>query len=437
MRPILLVVSLIAAVAVPATAMFMRLHEPVPVDRLIENVGAYVEDNPDDAEGHYTLGRIHSLAYAKMAFELPQTDGAGGPDEVVVAPVEVINERIPNMDEPAKLPWFEPYDSVQVGKARFEDALTYPRVSALPDEGRRHLEASLAEYAKAVEMAPDEALYWLGYGWMLEELAEQTDAAVTRPAADEITRPADSEELRDRAARAYNHALTLDFQKDDQVDTEKADVPVGVEAADNLLRLIKRDGVSEAEQPHIARIEKQLAEIKARPLGITPIVFAANSRDLADLIDPHARVAFDLAADGLGREWPWVTPDAALLVWDPNGVGSITSGTQLVGGRTWNMFWPDGYAALAALDDDRDGELRGKELQGLAAWFDRDGNGVSTQGEVVSLATLGVAALSTAGESHGREDVAAWQPNGVTFHDGRVLPTWDWLPTSHADAETK
>ena len=77
------------------------------------------------------------------------------------------------------------------------------------------------------------------------------------------------------------------------------------------------------------------------------------------------------------------------------------------------------------LDADGDGELRGPELDGIAAWFDRNGNGVSDPREVQPLRDIGVIALSTrAAGMEGRHPVNA---HGITFSDGRVLPTWDWM----------
>ena len=50
---------------------------------------------------------------------------------------------------------------------------------------------------------------------------------------------------------------------------------------------------------------------------------------------------------------------------------------------------------LDALDDDRDGELRGAELAGISVWFDRDTDGVSDRGEVEPVEELGIVALAT------------------------------------------
>ena len=92
------------------------------------------------------------------------------------------------------------------------------------------------------------------------------------------------------------------------------------------------------------------------------------------------------------------------------------------------MFWRDGYEPLAALDDDRDGWLRGRELEGLAAWRDRNGNAISERGEVASLAECGIAAVAV--HAAGRAAGVPWNPRGMERRDGAFLPTYDWTPTS-------
>lgn len=58
------------------------------------------------------------------------------------------------------------------------------------------------------------------------------------------------------------------------------------------------------------------------------------------------------------------------------------------------LFFENGYHALATLDDDGDGELAGRELRGLALWQDRNGDGVSDDGEVKPVGAYGVVSLS-------------------------------------------
>ncbi len=146
----------------------------------------------------------------------------------------------------------------------------------------------------------------------------------------------------------------------------------------------------------------------------------------SDLEALDARVTFDVDGSGLGREWSWITPKAAWLVSDPMRDGKITSGRQLFGNVTFWMFWTNGYAPLAALDDNRDGVLTGTELSGLALWQDADGNGVADPGEVKPLSAYGIVALSCAWRTlEGSADKVAFSPNGVVFQDGKTRPSFD------------
>ena len=113
---------------------------------------------------------------------------------------------------------------------------------------------------------------------------------------------------------------------------------------------------------------------------------------------------------------------------DRAGKGEITSGLQLFGNVTFWLFWENGYAALAALDDDGDGTLRGDELKGLAIWHDRNGNGVSEPGEAKPLPEHGITAVSCRSERDAcHPDRIAFSPRGVTFRDGTTRPTFDLI----------
>lgn len=194
-------------------------------------------------------------------------------------------------------------------------------------------------------------------------------------------------------------------------------------------RLIRNVQAHLADHPDDAdtqAVEKGLAIVKAIPGGaMTPIIFPLDApRPLHALLSDRA-ATFDLDGDLHSERWSWVRPDTAILVWDPAATGTITSGRQLFGSVSWWMFWTDGYHALDALDDDRDGELRGAELAGLAVWRDATGNGVSEPGEVVPLATVGITGLATRATTTAEGCPA--HPQGVRLRDGRLLPSYDWI----------
>ena len=92
------------------------------------------------------------------------------------------------------------------------------------------------------------------------------------------------------------------------------------------------------------------------------------------------------------------------------------------------MFWEDGYAPLRALDDNRDGALTGKELRGISVWIDRNGNGISEPGEVISASLFGIRSILVAPDSC--LDEVLISTRGIEMKDGSVSPTYDWVPKS-------
>jgi hypothetical protein len=128
----------------------------------------------------------------------------------------------------------------------------------------------------------------------------------------------------------------------------------------------------------------------------------------------------------LQKQWTWINPRAAWLVYDPNRTGKVDSALSMFGNVTFWLFWETGYDALAALDDNGDGVLSGKELDGLALWHDANGNGVCDPGEVKPLSEYGIVALSCKYERDPKHpDRIAFSKVGVMFKDGRTRPTFD------------
>jgi hypothetical protein len=155
------------------------------------------------------------------------------------------------------------------------------------------------------------------------------------------------------------------------------------------------------------------------PRPITPILVGASAdATLEQSVDAQANVLFDLDGTGAHR-WGWIRPGAAWLVYAPTGC--VTSGLQMFGSVTFWVFFHDGYQALAALDDDGDGFLRGSELAALRLWRD-NGDGICTEGELERLDGIReIATRPSAPWSHAR---------GLVYADGRTRPTYDWVTTS-------
>jgi len=357
-----------------------------PVDRLIANVGEYLKHHPDDARAYYTLGRIYYLAFALDAKTLSYYQSDGLPD---------------------------PINGHNPGRA------------ARPDGGHAMLHGSqrsvylseaLRLLKRSIELDPDNGLYLLGLACLYEDGSPSEN----------------DEQWMERATTYYLAAYT----KSIGIDEKRTNRPlhgiqtlVSYEAGTSYVRLVRGRPMKKSEAATADRIEKKIAAFERLPAGpITPIVLAFRpGAALADLLAPSLLVRFNLDGTGRAQSCPWLRPDAALLVWDPEHTGRIDSGRRLFGTVTWWMFWENGYRALAALDDDHDGWLSGTELNGLAVWFDRNQNGISEPGEVVSLEQAGVLALAT--DANGDSGGSPMNAHGVRLKDGRVTPGWDWEVT--------
>ncbi|BCU77731.1 hypothetical protein [Luteolibacter sp. LG18] len=428
------ILSLAVLTAPLADAMF-ALPQLVPVATLEKNATTYTVDQPRDANGWYVLARIHYLAFVQKAGELaaypspqndqpPAVDQAAGMGKGAYLALRKEAERrameklgiTSKPDDLADNRKFQ--NEVEMIATDLKNSGWKPPVPA-PEELARHVRESLAAFAKAQELEPNNALYQLGKASLLDQYAlgkpELEKAGVKDlPAAVEV---------KERAA-AYHLAFTLSKDK----DAARPSLPlrglsdlVSYEAGMAYLKL-------EPEGANAAGVKEHLAKLDKLPPGpITPIVFSMEeaATSLESLLDPGRTATFDLTGLGRADAWPWLKPTTSLLVWDPKHGGCIRDGRQLFGTYTWGIFWENGFRALAMLDDNHDGVLSGKELEGLAAWTDADGDGVSSLAEVVPLSKLRVRSIAT--HERGTDGVHPHHPEGMVLEDGSTRPLWDWV----------
>lgn len=367
----------------------------MPVARLLQNVQAYIKAHPKEEQGYYTLGRINSAAFAQDK------------ETVGVMPREPL-----------------PLVSTQQGLIPAHRDRTKP----LPVRAISYAADAIRNYKIATDLNPADGLAWLGLGFQCEEALPFPQVVETGWKRLSLSGAPDPEKMRQEALRFYRKAYALTIQE----DTKRPAVminPVSMEAAEGIIRLQQKRSLSRTEQTELEEMQKQVEIFKKRPRAISPILISFERHaSLPDLLAPGKHVRFDLAGDGLGRQWPWVKPTTGILVWDPQHTGKITSGLQLFGNVTWWLFWKDGYGPLAGLDNNHNGWLEGTELQGISVWFDRNSNGISDRGEIVSLSSLGIQRI--AAHSAGSADGVPANPEGVQLRDGSSLATFDWTPTS-------
>jgi hypothetical protein len=393
MRVAFLVASFLALAASPALGrvppQMPRPMEEAPVARAIENVARDHDLAP--AQRERLLGRLHLIAYAQVATQLTRySNGEWQPEDLG--------------------PCGDSGYSIEGDRGRLcpfgMEGLATPELPRRRGPwsflATGHLHEARAHYERALALDDANLRAHLGLAYVLDQLNQDEAARV---------------HLRRIIAIAPQHFHTN--QRGAWVDWEH--YVVLNEAVEHLADLAH----SRADRAGVARLRAQLGS--SRPSGpVTPIVVPLRASPFAQLIDPTASVAFDFAGTGYTRAEGWLTPDAAWLVWDPNQRGEVRSGFDLIGQRTWAVFWSDGFEAMRSLDDNGDGELTDAELGGLALWRDANVNGVSEPGEVRSVSEHGVVGLAVRGERERADLLTA--PGGVHFADGTRLPLYDWTP---------
>lgn len=390
----------------------------VPVSRLILNTTKYIKAHPKDSQGYYLLGRLHSFAFAGNTHtEESKYSRLFGPDTL---PETRFIEPVPRQERTV------------LGKV-------------LPAAARWHLSESLRNYRRATELQPKQPLAYLGLGWMLEQgalFADQVDAPFKKSPG-----RASAQEWRAEALAIYRRLATNPTDLYDSGPQPESPEGLRVEASRAILRMLPGPDLSPEEKADtdLARKVNDDSDEKAKkaaagqsdgqngPIGdrhiISPIIFPLRApAPLEALLAPGRVVSFDLAGNGVPAKWPWVNSDAGFLVWDPGNRQRIESGRQLFGSVTWWLFWRDGYAALAALDNDGNGWLEADELAGIAIWRDVNGNGVCDPGEVTSLQDAGIVRIAVRASGH--TNGMPFNTRGIQLADQTFLPTYDWTPES-------
>lgn len=368
-----------------------------PIDRALANVQA--DDALPPLQRELLLGRLNLLAYARndAAFtyitENNQLSPAGS---MLCNEVQSPRYQPPQEDRPT----FGTEDRCAAFHFSLGPQQEGPdtRPEAPSAAALARLDAARGHYSNALRTDPNNLRARLGYAYVLDRLG-RTNAA--------------RRELRTIIKKG------LPRLAGEQSDWE--DHAVLTESAEHLSHL----ATSRSDRARVQRLRDRLEA--SRPIVyVTPIVVPMRDAPFSHLVDEASPIAFDFAGTGDRRAQGWLTPDAAWLVWDPEWRGQVNSGFDLIGQRTWSVFWSDGFEALRALDDNRDGELTGGELGGLSLWRDENRNGVSDPGEVIPANVHGIAALSVRGDETRPGLITA--PNGVRFDDGHTRPLYDWTP---------
>ena len=341
-----------------------------PIDRALANVSEMEGLEPVQRE--LLLGRLNLLAYARndAAFTYRTEDNA------LIESGSILCSEVQHpgrYQEPEPPRTFAPDDHCAAFNFQLGPQLEVPNpaIADASEGAESRLEAARGHYQRALQIDRNNLRARLGYAYVLDRMGRVSDAR---------------RQLRDIIKRGLPRLAAEQSEWEDHA--------VLTEAVEHLSHLAE----SRSDRGRVQRLRMRL-EASQPIIFVTPIVVPLTDASFDRLIDNGSSVSFDFAGTGDARAQGWLTPDAAWLVWDPEWRGDIRSGFDLIGARTWSVFWSDGFEALRALDDNRDGELTGAELGGLALWRDANSNGVSEPGEVAPANVHGVVALSVRGDA--------------------------------------
>ncbi|WP_152442431.1 type I secretion C-terminal target domain-containing protein, partial [Grimontia indica] len=177
--------------------------------------------------------------------------------------------------------------------------------------------------------------------------------------------------------------------------------------------------------------------------NITPIVLDLDG-DGIETSDVTANpVRFDYNGDGQDVSTGWVSGGDGLLVRDINKDGQINDGSELFGSNTLlqdGTTAADGYEAMAQHDTNADGVIDKNDAiySELGVWVDKDMDGETDEGELLSLEEAGVASINLEAQSSDIEQNNNFigKTSTYTTTDGEERTAADvWFSTQQAPEE--
>ncbi len=140
----------------------------------------------------------------------------------------------------------------------------------------------------------------------------------------------------------------------------------------------------------------------------TPLVLDLDGDGVETLVVSDG-VKFDIDADGDKDKTGWVGADDGLLVRDINNDGIINDASELFGQETVKNDGTkasNGYDALSELDSNNDGVINvlDNQFDELRVWKDSNSDGITQEGELLSLEEANVSEISLGNTVGDKED---------------------------------
>ena len=179
----------------------------------------------------------------------------------------------------------------------------------------------------------------------------------------------------------------------------------------------REHGIEALDVKYVTAVENGVESVRTEctTQKVTPIAIDVDRSGRIDTITGN--FSFDITGDGTDEQLTeWFGPAEGILIY--KDFGRKASGTHLFGDT--GGLYADGFAKLALEDLDNDGQISGKELDGLAVWTDRNSDALINAGEVSSVESHSIESLSVRHYKYAAR---------ATLTDGRTLMMRDvWFP---------
>jgi hypothetical protein len=141
-----------------------------------------------------------------------------------------------------------------------------------------------------------------------------------------------------------------------------------------------------------ANLRDTLKENKLATDG-DPLVLDLDGDGLELMARSSVAPLFDVDGDMFAERTGWVMRDDGLLAVDANGNGKIDDVSELFGSQ-----FASGFVELATYDSTGDGKVDAADAKfaDLRIWQDKDGDGLTDAGELLTLAEAKIASIATA-----------------------------------------
>ena len=175
----------------------------------------------------------------------------------------------------------------------------------------------------------------------------------------------------------------------------------------------------------------------------SPIILDLNGDGVQTLALADSGVWFDLNNNGFAERTGWVSSEDGLLAIDLNGNGIIDNGAELFGNHTLladGIRAANGFEALKQYDGDGNGIIDSADavFSSLRIWQDKNSNGSTDEGELLTMAQAGIAALNLGYTDSSLKDAqgnAHRQQGSYTKTDGSRADATDiWFAANTADS---